>query len=517
MSHKGNLVHQRGYGVANIEDDVPFRSDTVLRLGSTTKHMCATCILLLETRGKLDLDHDVRRYVPELPDFGVEIALRHLLTMTSGLWDGINLLLFSGLNSSYPQTRDDLLKLYCSQGELMYRPGNDCTYSNTNYSLLSLVIERVSGQTVSDFMEKNMFEPLGMTNTGLTPCMSATIKRKAKGYLPTEDGRFEAGYMLTELDGNGGVDSTIDDMLKWFGNYRDDKLFGPDYRKRMEAENRLNDGRLLEYRLGINVSEYRGLQVVRHAGGMPGYLCDFVFFPNVDLGIVMFANVMDPSILELPDRIADIVVEKEFSRSIDSTFIDATHDEIAELVGVYASEPEGQVVELADKDGTLVCYYEGDRNLLLMRDGWMASRKNLVAVRMLDPAVGRQGGLELRLGCQETCVLSPIRDPRDADPQEIAAADDLVGSYMHDGLQEVHEVYVAEKRLHVRIPGPVRSLVWDALTPIADDLFVALIEDEPSCTNVTVKFLRDERGEVSGLAYSLNRCRNILFDKVNFE
>ena len=515
VSHRGNVVHQRGYGVANVEDDVPFRSDTVLRLGSTTKHMCATCILLLENQGKLSLDQDIRRYVPELPDFGAEITLRHLLTMTSGLWDGINLLLFSGLNTSYPQTRDDLLKLHCSQSQLMFRPGDDCTYSNTNYSLLSLVIERVSGKSISVFMKTNLFEPLGMTNTGLTPRMSATIKRKAKGYLPTGDGQFEAGFMLTELDGNGGVDSSIDDMLKWFANYRNDRLFGPDYRERLEAESRLNDSRLLDYRLGINVTEYRGQQVVRHAGGMPGYLCDFVFFPEADLGIVTLANVMDPSILDLSNRIADIVIDEEFNQPLESAFIDATLDEVAQLVGVYASEQDGHVVELAIKDGALVCYFEGDLNPLLMRDGWMESQKNLVAVRVHDIAAGREGCLQLRLGCQALSDLSLVDDPRDIELQDTSCMDGLVGSYVHDGLKEVHDVYIADKSLRVRIPGPVRGLVWDELTPVAGDLFVALIDSEPSCTNVTVKFLRDKSGVVTGLSYSLSRCRDVFFEKEN--
>jgi CubicO group peptidase (beta-lactamase class C family) len=511
----GKVIHQRGYGVANIEDDVPFTADTVLRLGSTTKHLCATCILLLENRGKLSLDDDIRQHVPEVPDFGPVITLRHLLTMTSGLWDDLNLLLFAGLDTGAPLTREQFLKLIPVQEQLMFNPGDDCTYSNTNYSLLSLVIERASGRPLAEFMQQELFEPLGMSDTRLTPWMKQTIPHKARGYQPAANGGIEAAYMMTELDGNGGVDSTVGDMLKWFLNYRDDRHFGPDYRRRLEAENRLNDGRLLDYRLGINVVDYRGMTVVRHAGGMPGYLCDFVFFPQADLGIVLLANVLAPRILELPDRIADIVLETAFDRPPETTFLDAGRDDLAPLLGVYASTEGGHVVELAEQGGKLVCYLLGDINPLCERDGWFESRKSLVSIRRADATAGRGGGLVLRLGCQPLHRLEPVADPRKEPAAPPPDWETFTGRYRLHGLNETHVVSLRNGRLRIEIPGPLRNLVWGDLTPVAGDLFVAPVEGEPSCTNVTVKFLRNDRGAVAALSYSINRCRDIVFRKQN--
>ncbi len=512
--HGGNVIHQRGYGVANIEDDVPFTADTVLRLGSTTKHLCATCILVLENQGKLGLDDDIRQFVPEMPDYGVVITLRHLLTMTSGLWDGINILLFAGLDVDTPVTREQFLHLYPSQEKLMFNPGDDCTYSNTNYSLLTLVIEHISGMSISEFMAAELFSPLGMEHTSLTPYITKITANMARGYVPAANGKFEAGYMMIEMDGAGGVDSTINDMLKWFANYRDDKHFGPDYRQRMESENRLNDGRLLDYRLGINVMDYRGMEVVRHAGGMPGYLCDFVFFPQADLGIVLFTNLLDPKLLELPDRIADIVLEKEFDQPLESTFLDTGREEVAALAGVYASEEEELVLELADQDGKLVCYLLGDINPLYEHEGWLQSGKNLVSVRAQDRTAGSNSGLELRLGCQAPYLLAAVTDPRKEPLSPSADFESFTGRYYHEGFEEAHEVSLCEGKLRVDIPSPLRNLVWGELTPVAGDLFVALIEGEPSCTNVTLKFLRDAQDRVTALSYSVNRCRDVVFTKL---
>lgn len=510
VCHHGEVLHKRGYGVANIEDDKPFHGDTVLRLGSTTKHLCATCILILENRGLLSLDDDVRRWVPELPDFGGRITLRHLLTMTSGLPDGINMLLFAGLDSSHALDRKQAMRLYCSRSRLMFQPGDDWTYSNTNYSLLTLVIERISGLKLPEFMQRELFEPLGMARSRLTPWMGECVEGKARGYETGSDGRFRTSFMRMELDGNGGVDSTVNDMLKWLANYREDRHFGPDYRARMEAENRLNDGRLVDYRLGIEVKDYRGFQVVRHAGGMPGYLCDFVYFPEPDLGIVLFANVLDPDILALPDRVADTLLESEFPRARSSMMVDARASDASGLPGVYADFGKGLVVELVERDGSLVCYWLGDLNPLHERNGWLHSGKSTLAVR------AENDGLEFRTGCEPSRRLQRVAGPgtfRAPDDSEVDLSE-YEGRYLQPELEEIHVISRTENGLTVSLPSPVRRLVWNDLICIRGDLFVARVDGEPSCTNVTIRFLRDASNEISGLSYSINRCRDIVFQRI---
>jgi CubicO group peptidase (beta-lactamase class C family) len=513
VTRGGELLHQRGYGVANIEDDTPFSGDTVLRLGSTTKHLCATCILVLENRGLLNLDDDVRRWVPELPGFGECITLRHLLTMTSGLSDGINMLLFGGLDSTHALDRGQALRLYCSSTGLMFRPGDDWTYSNTNYSLLSFVIERISGLSLAEFMQRELFEPLNMSRSQLTPWMGECVEGKARGYELTPEGGFQTGFMRMELDGNGGVDSTANDMLTWLANYRDDRHFGPDYRARMEAENRLNNGRLLDYRLGIEVKDYRGFQVVRHAGGMPGYLCDFVYFPERDLGLVLLANVLEPDILQLSDRVADIVLETEFPQGRSSMVIDAQAEDAADLPGVYAEFEEGMVVEIAERDGSLVCYWFGDLNPLFEKDGWLQSRKTTLALRAVE------NGLAFRSGCEAPRLLRRVAEPgafRESDESSASLAE-YEGHYLQPELAETHIVRRDGNGLSVTLPSPIRRLVWKDLVRIEGDLFVAPVDGEPSCTNVIVRFLRDASNEISGLSCSINRCRNVVFQRLHEE
>jgi len=516
----GAIIHERGYGVANVENDVPLTRDTVLRLGSVSKHFCATCVLILQNRGKLDLSDDIRRYVPELHDFGTVITLRHLLTMTSGLWDGFNLLLFCGLNTSSTITRSQMLNLFQCQRKLMFAPGDNFQYSNTNFALLSLVVERVSGKPLANFMQDEIFAPLEMHDTALVPFDSRITGNKARGYTPAADGLLESGLMHLELCGDGGIDSTISDMTRWFSNYRDDRVFGPDYRQRMEEETRLNDDRLVDYRLGINVSEYRGLLKVGHSGGMPGFLCDFVFFPATDLGVILLANLSAPELLELPERISDIVLENRFSKPLQSTFVSENDPSAATLRGVFASWEHGLIAEIVIDAGKLVCYLLGDANPVIPIGGNRFALADQGTVLELPntaemPDASERPVIRLISGCQPPISLEPVPDPRARAAPEAEKLKTLAGSYYSDELKETHDVNLQEGHLHVKIPCPVRRLEWEKLVPVSGDLFGAMIAGEPSCTNVAVRFLRDTNGVCRGLRYSINRCHDVLFRKLN--
>jgi CubicO group peptidase (beta-lactamase class C family) len=505
----GEVIHRRGYGVANIEDDVPFTAETVMRLGSTSKHLCATCILILENRGLLSLHDDVRRHLPELPDFGSPIRLVHLLTMTSGLRDGLNMLLFAGLGAHNEISRAQIIELARRDSTLMFAPGDDCVYSNTNYALLSAIVERLSGMQIGEFMARELFAPLGMHHTKLVPHMTQTIAHAARGYMPSDGGDYSEGLMLVELSGDGGVVSTLDDMRRWFGNYRSDRCFGPDYRARMEAVYPLNDGRAIDYRLGINVESYRGEAKISHAGGMPGHLCDFVFFPQRDLGIVLFANVFRPPLLDMPDRIADIVLFERSVAAEAAAAIPATT--AAEPLGFYASVSDGALIQIARVDGALVCFYLGEAHRLATTDPGVFCSAKRGALIELRGTGERFETLDLVLGCAAPIALGRVEEPRARSGESMH---EFAGRFVSDVLQECHSVLAHDGYLEIELESPLRSLVWRTLVPVAGDLFTSVIDGEPSMTNVQVRFERDRTGTVTGFCYYLSRCKCVRFARV---
>ena len=500
----GDIVYQRCYGLANIENGVALTENSVLRLGSTTKHLTATCLLILENRGLLSIDDAVKDHIPEFPDFDTPLTLRHLLTMNSGLRDHLTLLLLDGLDAGHFIGKQTLFRMATAPLPLVFRPGEDVVYSNTNYTLLSEIVERVSGQSLRDFMDRELFAPLGMTQTRLVPQMSETVPGMAKGYVPGPEGAFSAGFMGVYVDGAGGVNAPLVDMIKWFRNYRDDQVFGPNYRQRMEADVHLEDGQLSDYRLGISVKSHRGLKAVRHGGGMPGYACDFVFYPEPDIGVILLANVLDLRIYALADRIADVLLnERPVPQSPRPNF----------APGLYLSESSDLLVMLAEESQEHAAYVLGERNPLVRDGAGWRSTKNPIHIEVTGG--NGEAGLEVRIGARAAQGLRPIQDPRDVPVPLPADYEDFAGVYRNEtlGIEQVVEAGGGE--IAIRLSSRMRGLVWNRLFAVAEDLFVAPVEGEPSCTNVVIRFRRDGQGAVCGLRYSLSRCEDLDFEKVS--
>ena len=450
----------------------------------------------------MTLQDDVHQHVPELPDFGVTLRLSHLLTMTSGLRDGLSMLLFAGLGAQNDVSREQINTLACRDTALMFRPGDDCIYSNTNYALLSTIIERLSGLSLSEFMAQELFAPLGMHDTKLVPRLTQTIAHAARGYVPNAPTGYDEGLMLVELSGDGGVVSTLHDMALWFANYRNGQVFGTNYRQRLEASFPLNDGRTIDYRLGINVSTYRDEIKVSHAGGMPGFLCDFVFLPHADLGILLLSNIYHPALLDSPDRIVDIVLH-------DGQRLEPHRDDLRDVpVGFFASATE--LVQIERRDDELVCFFLGEMHpLQKIQNGVWASAKRGALIQILWRE-DAPDAITLNLGCSPAIELHRVTIP--AAPRELRA---FSGTYFSSVLREYHIVSAYEDHLDVVLDSPLRSLVWKKLVPVDGDLFTTEIAGEPSLTNVQLSFRRDRLGAVTGFTYNLSRCKGVHFQHVS--
>lgn len=507
ISH-GKIIHQRGYGVADLEHDTPFNSATQLRLGSTTKHMCASCIFLLENRNLLSLEDDIHKFVPELPDFSSRITIRHLLTMTSGFRDGLNMLLFSGQDSNDEITRNTIMQILFRDTRLMFKPGDNCTYSNTNYALLSTIIERITKCSLADFMQRNLFMPLGMKHSELIPMQSTHLTLLASGYLPEEDGKSSKAHTLLELSGDGGVVSNLDDMVRWFKNYRNDQLFGPDYRARIEAANPLNNGQTCEYRHGMYVASFLGETKISHAGGLPGYLSDFAYFPESDLGIILLTNVFDVSLLEATDKIALTIIAG--SRDIARRRTQTNNYSLSPL-GIFASQEAALVLHFVQEKRHLVCYLLGERHQLTQKTEhtYISSKPDYAIEITFDTTTPDQ--ITLALGNMRATVLYRIDEPGN---MPASCSDEYSGKYFSPATQATHEINVCEAMLTVTLTSSDKELVWKNFNHVIGDLFTSEIEGEPSNTNVQIKFTRDKEYSITGLSYSLSRCLAVEFIKM---
>ncbi len=313
----GAIVHARGYGMANLEYAIPMTPRSVLRIGSISKQFVGMCIAILAEQGRLSFDDDIRAYLPEMPDYGQPITLRHLLHHTSGIREYLTLVRLIGKpeGSGFGYTTRELVDLLARQEALNFEPGERFSYTNSGYFLLAEIVTRVSGLKASRFAQENIFDPLGMTNTRFYDDPNAIISNLAFGYSPTPDGPYRLDILRSEVIGDLGVITTIEDFHRWDENFYHNRLGAGTQRliATMVTEGRTNDGEQLSYGFGLRRGSYRGLRTMSHSGSAVGYVADFLQFPDQRFSVVVFSNLRSFRPGQLARQIADLYLADQFT------------------------------------------------------------------------------------------------------------------------------------------------------------------------------------------------------------
>lgn len=288
----GETLFAEAYGMANLTYGIPFEVDTPTNIGSTSKQFTGFAVMLLVERGELSLDDDVRKHLPELPDFGDTVRVRHLLTHTTGYREYVNLGVMGGLRIDHSDyfDRDWLVDVVRRQPALQNEPGTEFNYNNTAFGLAARIVERVSGQPFDEFMEENVFEPLGMTDTYVRMSPEHIIPGRSQGYLPAPDGTFREVRDVWGSVGAGGIYSTVVDLQKWAENYRRAEVGSPELIRQMTTSYVLEDGDSTGYGFGLFLDEYRGLRRLHHGGNDIAHRSQFQYFPEIDAGLTVQTN-----------------------------------------------------------------------------------------------------------------------------------------------------------------------------------------------------------------------------------
>lgn len=306
---EGEFVYRRGYGLANLEHRIPNTPDSVFRVGSVSKQFVGMLVLLLEEEGLVSREDDIRRWVPEIPDFGFTITVDHLLHHTSGLRDYLVLMSLAGYRDEDYYTASELLAVLSRQRELNFAPGHEHLYSNTGYFLLGQIIERATDQTLDEAAQQRIFGPLGMIDSHFHDDATRVVPRRASGYAPAPDGDGWIISMTTlPIVGDGAVFTTVNDLLAWDRNFYDNRLGAgdPELIERWLESGVLADGTDTGYGAGIAVSEYRGLREVSHGGSFVGFRAQMMRFPERRFGVVVLCNVSTAEPTRLARRVADV-------------------------------------------------------------------------------------------------------------------------------------------------------------------------------------------------------------------
>ena len=496
VSRNGTVVYARGYGMANLEHDAAISPDSIFHVASISKQFAAFSVALLAADGKLSLDDEVRKHLPEIPDFGKRITVRHLMHHTSGLRDQWTLQNYAGWREDDVITEADVLTMAGRQRGLNFDPGAEYLYSNTGFTLLGAIVKRVSGQSLREFAETRIFAPLGMTRTHFHNDHTMIVRGRTSAYQPRPSGGFRISIPVFDTDGATSLFTTVGDLLRWEQNFVDAKVGGRSLIEQAQVPGRLNDGSDTGYGWGLSVGRYRGVRAVGHSGADAGYRADVVRFPDHDLAIATFCNLSTTNPADLTRQVADVLLPSSALAPLP-TAAAVSADALKGLDGLYVNPLTDDVIRITLADGALRTGPTAPA-LLAMGDGRFRTGPRGGELHFPTPSPGAAQELHALSTTMPPVVFTRL--PPMSAPPELAP---FAGRYQSADLDTTYEVTVDGQTLVVRRPR-VTSLV---VTPIAVDKFAG------ASGSPMVSFQRTG-GQVTAMTISMGRVRRLPFTRV---
>jgi CubicO group peptidase (beta-lactamase class C family) len=506
----GSLIYKRGYGMANLENNVPISPSTVFLIGSTSKQFTAASILLAESQGHLSVDDDIRTYLPEMPDYGDPITVRHLLYHTSGIREYYSL---SSLAGEYPGdnvvTNEQIIAFLARQQGLNFRPGTHYSYATTNYLLLGEIVKRATGKSLKQFAEENIFAPLGMVHTHFHDDRLHVVKNRANAYSLRGEGEFALAWSSNYATvGNTGVYTTIEDLFLWDQNLYKNRLAKPDLVDRLVTPGMLTDGTELHYASGLKVGHYRGVRHISHDGGTMGFRANSVQFPDLRFSVVCLCNLSSTSPNQLTGQVAELYLADAFEPDVLPTEpVEVSESTLREMARAYRDPDTGDVLEFFAEEGSLVFHNEEGKITVLTPLSATRFRLPLglpyrheYEFYKPDSNAKWQVKITARFYPPDTELLFWYEPVELAAPTE-AQLQDYVGEYRNEELPATYSVSNENGRLVATLPrfGTV------PLEPTIPDHF------QLSWWGYYFEFARGEKGRIVGFDLRSSRVRDVRF------
>ena len=505
------MIYERGYGMANLETGTPIRPSSIFHVASISKQFTAMAIMLLASDGKLSIDDDVRKYVPELPDYGTRITLRHLLNHTSGLRDQWDLLSMArGRFEENRITEADVMDIVPRQKALNFQPGNEVVYSNTGFTLLAVAVKRVSGRSLREFAEDRIFRPLGMTSTHFHDDYTMLVPGRTSAYVPAPGG-WRVSIPNFDTYGATSLFTNVGDLLRWEANFAAPIVGTGALLDQMQAYSRLANGDTVTYGLGLAVARYRGAREIGHGGADAGYRSYVSRFPEHGLAIAIACNASTANTTALARAVADAYLGATLGPKADlnpPATASPAPEALQARVGVYMQAATRQILELSLRDGKLVLGRAANSPVLIpMAENRFRVAGQLVEISFTD---GARPGLEGRVREDarfESSTSQMRRAPVTFEKQTLPPANAsqlgaFAGEYYSQELDARYRITADDSTLMIHVgtgaPTPAR--------PVFGDTFLL---DEGS-----MNFHRSG-SRITGFEFTTPRTRRVAFSRVD--
>jgi len=497
--HKGKVIHNKGYGFANLEYDIPITSKSIFDIASVSKQFAGLAISMLVQEGKIKPDDDIRKYIPEVPDFGKTITIQHLVHHTSGLRDWPSTLHAAGWRWDETFSFADILRMVKQQKELDFNPGERYSYSNTGYNLLAVLVEKVSGISFKQWTQENIFQPLGMNSSAFLDDASRIIKNMAYSYSPADSGYSKAFTALTAV-GSSSLFTSVDDLIIWVLHFNKQIREKDPVYVRMLEKGLLNNKDTVHYGYGLGLDKRGPHPLISHTGGWAGYRTVITNYPEADLSIIILANRGDFNPSNYAFQIADLFIAPVRNK-------DTPADTIQNL------QPVSLDTNLAKKYTGMFRLGESWYVTLTLENGQLMTQANgepkfpMTPKSPVDFWIDAYGAsmkfLNNNSGAVDTLIYKTIRsyriNPVAPTTEQLNA---YSGIYSSEELSTTYKIDTDGQKLwlhHFRL-GNI-ELIPDPVKPGLFSSDLGRIEFD------------EAKGKITGLRLSGGRIRNIRFDK----
>ncbi len=500
VSRDGKIILSKAYGMADLEHGVPNTPETIFEAGSVSKQFTSGAIVMLALQGKLSVNDNIRKYVPEVPDYGTPITIRHLMTHTSGLRDWGSVAGMAGWpRTTRVHTHAHVLDILSRQSALNFPPGNEYSYSNSGYNLLAIIVDRVSGMPFAEFTKKFLFEPIGMSSTEWRDDFKRIVKNRSVAYNSQRQGSgFEMNMPFEDVHGNGGLLTTVGDLLLWTENLETGKVGGPAFLEMMHRQGRLNSGAVIEYASGLFVTSYRDIPEVSHSGSTAGYRAFLARYPQQHLAVAVLANVGSVNTGNVAHTAAELFLQlpPPPKRNYPVKPVALPEDQLASKAGMYHSAVTWEPLRLMFAEGALRMQ-RGGALVPVSGTEFRVGNSDRILVFEAPRGSGRARFRDTRGGA-EGDLYEPVADyaPKAAELAEFE------GEYYSPDAEAAVTAVVENGMLVLRRRPDSRI----ALTPAYADVFESSLG--------LIRFIRDAAGRITQFSARQARVYDMRFHRV---
>lgn len=498
VSSGGMPLLLRAYGMAELEHDVANMAETIFEPGSVSKQFTAAATVLLALDGKISLDDDIRDYIPELQDYGEVVTIRHLLNHTSGLRDWGSIAGIEG----WPRTRRahthmHVLDIASRQMSLNYPPGEYYSYTNTGYNLQAILVERVSGMPFAEFSKKRIFEPLGMTRTEWRDDFTRIVKDRAIAYRSIRDGGWSILMPFEDVHGNGGLLTTVQDLLRFTQNLETGELGGPRFIEEMHRQGVLNSGQTIDYASGLQLRDYKGVPIVEHSGSTAGYRGHLARFPIQGIAVSVMCNATTGNAGQLLRQVADLYLGEAVSEGAGAApepEVGLSGERLESFAGGYRDMRRETLVRITATEGGIRL---GRTDLIPVTENRFEAGSTVLEFEAAPFTDGRPAAVMNTPGA-DNVRLEPVPE---FDPTEVQLTE-YTGTYRSDEAEATYTVEIENGTFVLKDRWGQGQL----LQPLYPDAFGG--------GGTTYIFRRDALDEVVEMSLSQGRVWDLRFQKV---